>query len=89
MCLQEENSNVSKALLEEKDVLGRIILMKYYLNIPDLIVAGNLTMTWCKNYYIDGRNTQLISLEKMSTGGGKKAPQITPQGQEWIFGPWS
>ena len=36
-----------------------------------------------KDYYIDERNTQMISFEKMSTGGGKKAPQITPRG--WIF----
>ena len=33
-----------------------------------------------KDYYIDGQNTQLIFFEKMSTGGGKMAPQITPQG---------
>ena len=36
-----------------------------------------------KNYHIDGQNTQLIFFEKMTTGGGKKARQITPQG--WIF----
>ena len=27
-----------------------------------------------KDYVIDGQNTQLIYFEKMSTGGGKKAP---------------
>ena len=36
-----------------------------------------------KDYYIDGQNTQLIFFENISTGGGKKAPQITPRG--WIF----
>ena len=29
------------------------------------------------------RTTRLISFLKMTTGGGKKAPQITPRG--WIF----
>ena len=42
-------------------------------------------VTLYKDYYIDGRNTHLISLEKMSTGVGKKAPQITPGGGS--FGP--
>ena len=36
-----------------------------------------------KDYYIDGQNTQLIFFEKNTTGGGKKAPQITSRG--WIF----
>ena len=36
-----------------------------------------------KDYYIDGQNTQMIFLFKMTTGGGKKAPQITPW--RWIF----
>ena len=34
-----------------------------------------------KDYYIDGLNTQLSFFEKMTTRGGKKAPQITPQGR--------
>ena len=33
-----------------------------------------------KDYYIDRQNTQLNFFEKISTGGGKKAPQITPLG---------
>ena len=37
-----------------------------------------------KDYYTDGQNTQLTFFEKKkSTGGGKKAPQITHRG--WIF----
>ena len=38
-------------------------------------------LTLGKDYYIDGQNTELIFF--ISTGGGKKAPQITPRG--WIF----
>jgi hypothetical protein len=38
------------------------------------------TCDYIKDYY-DGQNTQLIIFEKMFTGGGKKAPQITPQGR--------
>ena len=40
-------------------------------------------VTLYKDYYIDGRNTHLISLEKMSTGVGKKAPPNYTPG--WIF----
>ena len=32
---------------------------------------------YAKDYYIDGRNTQPIFIFKMTTGGGKMAPQIT------------
>jgi hypothetical protein len=38
-----------------------------------------------KDYYIDGQNTQLICFEKMSTGGGKRAPKLHPRGV--FFGP--
>ena len=38
-----------------------------------------------KNYYIDGQKTQLIFFEKMTTGGGKKAPKLHPWGG--FFGP--
>ena len=43
------------------------------------VIAASLNKLG-KDYYIDGQNTQLISLEKMSTGGGNEAPQITPKG---------
>ena len=36
-----------------------------------------------KDYYKDGQNTWLIFFEKISTGGGKKAPKLHPRG--WIL----
>ena len=38
-----------------------------------------------RDYYIDGQNTQRIFFEKMTTGGGKKAPQFTPRCGPWSF----
>ena len=46
------------------------------------VIAASLNKLG-KDCYIDGQNTQLISLEKMSSGGGNKASQITPKW--WIF----
>ena len=50
-----------------------------------IILKRKKVMHLTKDYYIDGQNTQLIFFEKMSSGGGKKDPQITPQGG--FFGP--
>jgi hypothetical protein len=53
--------------------------LRYLGEIESKLARGAL----CKDYYIDGQNTPLIFFEKISTGGGKKTPQITPRG--WIF----
>ena len=45
-----------------------------YSKTNEQLFTFNVPLT--KDYYIDGQNTQLIVFEKMSTGGGKKAPQI-------------
>ena len=45
-----------------------------------LISESFLTLApyYPKDYYIDGQNTQLIFFEKISTGGGEKAPKLHP-----------
>ena len=58
--------------------------MYHFVKEGDIVPGNlNLDLTYCKDYYIDKQNTQLIFFEKMTTGGGIKAPQITPRG--WIF----
>ena len=41
-------------------------------------------MSVAKDYYVEGQNTQLIFFEKMTTGGGKKAPKITYPGVDFL-----
>ena len=46
------------------------------------IVPGNLNLdsTYCKDYYTDRQNTQLIFfLKKSPLGQGKKAPKLQPR----------
>ena len=43
-------------------------------------ISESADMYLGKDYYIDGQNTQLIFLFKMTTGGGKKVRHITPRG---------
>ena len=71
-----------RALEENHEELRRLLLKRLKPRPQRNSVVSAATALG-KDYYIDGRNTQLISFEKMSTGGGKKVPQITPWG--WIF----
>ena len=68
-----------RALEENHEELRRLLLKRLKPRPQRNSVVSAATALG-KDYYIDGRNTQLISFEKMSTGGGKKAPQITPRG---------
>ena len=43
----------------------------------------NTVLDLLKDYFIDGQHSADFFFEKMTTGGGKKATLITPQG--WIF----
>ena len=50
--------------------------MYHFVKEGDIVPGNlNLDLKYCKDYYIDGQNTQLIFFEKMSTVGGKKAPK--------------
>ena len=48
-------------------------------------IKSKQTVNLTKNYYIDGQNTQPIFFEKITTGGGKKAPKLHPGAG--FFGP--
>ena len=60
--------------------------MYHFVKEGDIVPGNlNLDLTYCKDYYIDGQNTQLIFFEKMSTGGGKRAPSNFNQGIDFLY----
>ena len=60
--------------------------MYHFVKEGDIVPGNlNLDLAYFKDYYIDGQNTQLIFFEKMSTGGGKKAPSNFNQGIDFLY----
>ena len=55
--------------------------MYHFVKEGDIVPGNlNLDLTYCKDYYIDGQNTQLIFFWKNVHWGREKDLQITPQG---------